>query len=262
MRENHESRTSRFRTRAGALALAALTAASVFVSPRTAHAENVKPTAKGITGCALLGGEVVVFGEAIFGVRSPAAYLIGAGLGAAAGGVGGYFLEQNVDDGRVPAYTLAGGLALIVPAIVVALDQTRYLPTEGAREDKPTNLPPSNPGQPGGSTVIGAEPPPASGGGTAPAGGTTPAPASGTTPGATPTPAPAPTPTPAPSGGGGGGGTPTPAPVSLFDVHTGDLRLGVPVPQVRPILSVAEQRKLGASASGSELRFPVVNVTF
>ena len=74
---------------------------AVLASPSDARADEVKPTAKGVTGCALLGGEVVVFAEGIFGVRSPAAYLIGAGAGVVAGGVGGYFLEQGVSDGRI-----------------------------------------------------------------------------------------------------------------------------------------------------------------
>src|SRR5262245_3689108 len=140
-------------------ALAALAAGAVLALPSSAHAEPVSPTAKGIVGGAFLGGELVVFGEALLGVRSTAAYIIGAGVGAAGGGVGGYFVEQSVDDGRIPAYMLAGGLALLVPAIVVALDATRYMPAEGAREDKPVNLPPSDPGKPGGSSVVGAEPP-------------------------------------------------------------------------------------------------------
>src|SRR5689334_18162070 len=99
---------------AHALALTAALAAAVVAVPREAQADEVTPTAKGIVGTALLGGEVVVFAEAIFGVRSPAAYLIGAGAGAVAGGVGGYFIEQAVDDGRIPAYLLAGGLALLI----------------------------------------------------------------------------------------------------------------------------------------------------
>lgn len=232
-----------------AIAVSALVAGSLFASPSPAHAETVPPTAKGITGGAFLGGEIVVFGEAIFGVRSTAAYLVGAGAGAVAGGVGGYFLEQAVDDGRIPAYVLAGGLALLIPAVVVALDQTRYMPTEGARDDKPaSNLPPSDPGQPGGSSVVGAEPAkpatpaPAPSGTTPPAGGTTP-PAGGTTP------------PPTPPGGGG-------APQSLFDLRGGDLRLGVPVPEVRPVFSASQAKALAVQNTGSELRFPVVRVTF
>lgn len=243
-----DNRNSRLTLRAGALALAALTACSVI--PKTAHAEEVKPDAKGIVGCALLGGEAVVFVEAIAGVRNSTAYLVGAGLGAAAGGVGGYFIEQSVDDGHVPAYLLAGGLALLIPAFVVALDQTRYMPTEGAREDKPSNLPPSDPGKPGGSAVVGAEAPAAP---AAPAPGATP-PAGGA---GTPTPTPA---TPAP--GAGGGGKPKPGPQSLLDIRGGDLRMGLPVPQVRPVFSTTERKKLGVEQNGSEVRFPVVNVTF
>lgn len=241
-----------------AFAFAALTAGAVVAIPDTAHAEPVTPTAKGIVGGAFLGGELVVFGEAIFGVRSTVAYLVGAGVGAAGGGVGGYFIEQAVDDGRIPAYMLAGGLALLIPAIVVTLDATRYMPTEGAREDKPvTNAPPSDPGKPGGSSVVGAEP-----------GAVTPSPApsgGGTTP--APSPAPTPAPTPAPNGGGGGGGTQAPhvsqAPAgSLFMVNEGAFRVGVPVPEVRPVLGTVERSRMGVENKGSELRFPVVRVTF
>jgi len=246
--------------KAHALVLSAVAAAGVVGTPTEAQAEEVTPTAKGIVGTALLGGEVVVFGEAIFGVRSTAAYLIGGGLGVVAGGVGGYFIEQSVSDGRIPAYLLAGGLALLIPAIVVTLDATRYMPTEGAREDRPVG-PPADPGKPGGGSVVGAEPaatpPPAS---TTPPATTPPAntPPSGSTPGGT-------TPAPAPSGGGGGGGTQAPqarAPGSMFYVGQGTLRIGAPVPEVRPIVSVSEQRKMGVVNSGNEVRFPVVKVAF
>lgn len=246
---------------AHALAVSAALAAAVVAVPREAQAEEVTPTAKGIVGTALLGGEVVVFAEALFGVRSPAAYLIGAGAGAVAGGVGGYFIEQSVDDGRIPAYLLAGGLALMIPAIVVALDATRYMPTEGAREDQPpSSLPPSDPGQPGRGSVVGAETPAATTPSPAPAGSNpTGTPASGTTPGGSSQPAGGTTP------GGGGGGTQAPvrAPVSsLFDVHGGSFRVGMPVPDFRPIVGANERNKMGVANQGNEVRFPVVKVAF
>lgn len=236
------------------LALAALAAGAILAVPDYAQAEEVTPTAKGIVGGAFLGGELVVFGEALFGVRSTAAYLIGAGVGAAAGGVGGYFIEQAVDDGRIPAYMLAGGLALLIPAIVVTLDATRYMPSEGAREDKPVNVPPSDPGKPGGSSVVGAEPaapPPAS---TTPQTSPTPAtPPGGATPEAPATPP-------------GGGGTKAPqarAPqTSLINVQGNAFAVGVPVPEVRPMLGSVERARMGVENRGSELRFPVVRVTF
>lgn len=234
-----------------ALVVGAIAAATVLVgSPKVAHAEEVSPNGKGIVGGALLGGEVVVFIEAIAGVRSGAAYLVGAGAGAAAGGVGGYFVEQAVSDGRVPAYMLAGGLALIIPALVIALDQTRYLPTEGARQDRPvTNLPPPDPGKPGGGAVIGAEP-------KAAAPGATPAASGGSTPASGPT---------APPAGGGTGGTPSQVrgPVSLINFQgTSTLRVGLPLPEVRPVFTAIQKKAFGVDSAGSELRFPVMNVTF
>jgi hypothetical protein len=237
-------------------ALGAVLAGAALMTPSAAQAEEVSPTGKGIAGGALLGGEIVVFGEAIFGVHSGLAYIIGAVVGAGGGGVGGYFIEKASDDGRVPAYLLAAGVAGIIPAVVVTLDATRYRPTEGAREDKPTTeTAPSDPGQPGGSSVVGAPP---SAPTTAPP--ATSAPPASTTPPATPPPA---TPAPAPAGGGGGG-TQIQArrSNSLVGVQQGQLQIGVPVPEVRPLLGSAERTRMGVSNTGSELRFPVVNIAF
>lgn len=227
------------------MVVASATLAAFVVAPVTARAENVSPTVKGIAGGALLGGEIVTFGEAIFGVRSPAAYIVGAAAGAAAGGVGGYFIEQSVDDGRAPAYMLAGGFVLLIPAIVVALDQTRFMPDEGARQDRPSSAPPADPGQPGGSAVVGAgvDTPPAE-----PA--TTPAP---TPEGATPAP---------PAGGSPGGTAPAQAPLSLVNVREGNFYLGVPLPEVRPAFTAAQAQKLAVQNNVSEVRFPIVHVRF
>jgi hypothetical protein len=247
------------------LALAALAAMTVLGAPSTAHAETVSPSGKGIVGGAFLGGEIVVFVEAIAGVRSGTAYLLGAGGGAVAGGVGGYFVEQAVSDGRVPGYMLAGGLALLIPALVVTLDQTRYLPTEGAREDRPvTNLPPSDPGKPGGSAVVGAESAPSTPTATPP-GQVTPTPATPSTPATPATP---------PAGGGGGGKpsqvrSPLTASQSLINlgVDTADLRsssfrVGVPVPEVHPVFSAAQKKQFAVESAANEVRFPVMSLTF
>lgn len=246
-RQRHGARHSALRAPC-ALALAVVTAMTA-AAPRTAHAEEVSPDGKGIAGGALLGGEIVVFGEALFGVRNGWAYALGALGGAAAGGVGGYFIERGVDDGRVPAYLLAGGLALVIPALVIALDQTRYLPAEGARDDRPVqNLPASDPGQPGGSAVVGVP------SGSTPA-GTAP------TPGAPePTSPPPTTPAQPPAGGGGGGANP--GPQSLINLNQGSFYMGVPVPEVRPVFTAAQAKAFAVQNTGSELRFPVVHVQF
>lgn len=107
-----------------------------------ARAEEVSPKGKGIAGGAMLGMEVAVMIEAIAGVRPWWAYLIGAAVGGGGGGVGGYFLEKQSTDGKAPTYLLAGGLALFIPALVLTINATRYMPEDGAVEDKaPTNKP-------------------------------------------------------------------------------------------------------------------------
>ena len=220
--------------RAAVLAAVALVGASLVTPSRDARADDVAPTGKGIVGGGLLGAEVVTITEALVGVRSGWAYLLGGVLGAGAGAVGGYFVEQNVTDGQVPMYMLAGGLALVIPAVVLSLDATRYRPEEGLTEDKVPTGPPAEPGVPGGSvsgTVQG-----------------------GATVGPAPTPAPAATPAPAPA--------PTPPPQSLFDVHQGMFRLGVPVPAIVPMFSALEARQYGLTKNDAELKMPVVHVSF
>ena len=74
----------------GTLILATLT-----LVPLSVHAEEVATTGKGIVGGALLGAELVLVTEAAFKVQPGWAYLVGGVGGAAAGGVGGYFIEQE-----------------------------------------------------------------------------------------------------------------------------------------------------------------------
>jgi hypothetical protein len=204
-----------------------------------ARADEVSPTGKGIVGGALLGGEVVMITEALFHVESGWAYTIGGGLGAIGGGIGGYFIEQSSTDGKVPVYMLAGGLALIIPTIVLTLNATRYHPSENATEDRaPTNAPPADPGKVGGSVI---QPQPTQ----APASA---APGSGAVPPTSVPPSSAPIP-----------------PQSLLDVVTtpeaSALRIGLPVPEVRPVYSMADQKKYGMSPQ-TELRMPLFRLTF
>ena len=189
-----------------------------------ARADEISPTGKGIVGGGLLGAEVVTMVEGLAGVRPAWAYWVGAIVGAGGGAVGGWAVENAVNgDGAIPMAMLAGGLALVIPAIVVSLDATRFRPDEGATEDHPPSIgPAADPGAAGGS-VVGTPPPPP----------------------ATPAPAPA----------------PATAPQSLLDVNTGDVRVGVPVPNVRPVFSMAEQRQYGLRAE-TEFRLPVLHVSF
>jgi hypothetical protein len=110
-------------------ALAAAAAALAALAPSEALAENnpVTGTGKGITGGALLGGEVVTLTMGAVGVDATWAYLVFPVVGAAGGGVGGHFIESDADP-EVPVYMLAGGMALLIPTVVVALNATAYQP--------------------------------------------------------------------------------------------------------------------------------------
>ncbi len=227
---------------------AAITAAAfgmaVFASPlNEARADNVSPNGKGIAGGGLMGAEVVTMVEALFGVRAGWAYVLGGLVGAGGGAAGGYAIERSSTDGKVPTYMLAGGLALVIPAIVLTLNATRYLPEEGATEDRAPTGPAAEPG-----VVVGTPP----GGGAA---GTPGTPVQG---GAAPSPAPTPPQPPQP-------GAPTPPPQSLLDVTPGAqgsrLRIGVPVPNIVPVFTVGELRQYGMK-NDTELRMPVLHVTF
>jgi hypothetical protein len=223
---------------------ATLALAGGLLLPGTAQAEEVSTTGKGIAGGALLGAEVVVITESLVGVKPTWAYLGGGGAGAVAGGVGGFLIERAVSDGHIPVYMLAGGLALIIPGVVLTLNATRYKPTEGAQEDKaPTNAPTPDPGKQGGSAVVGAEQKPA------------PAPApSGSGTGTTPAPAPS----------GGAPKAPVQAPTSLLELNHSEqttLRIGVPAPEVRPVFTTAERKQYGMG-NVTEMRLPVVRFTF
>ena len=211
--------------RPAAFAMAAILGATVVAAPlRDARADEVSSTGKGITGGALLGAEVPVMIESIAGVHSGWVFFITAVVGAGGGGLGGYEVEKGSSDGMAPMYMLAGGLALVIPAVVLTLNATRYQPEEGATEDR-TPGPAAEPGAPGGSSIT-------------------------STPGAAPTPPPPPPPAPAP------------APQSLLDLHQGALRLGVPVVAVKPAFSVTEAKAYGLRDNPTELRLPVLHIAF
>jgi hypothetical protein len=227
---------TRTTVRPAAAALAVLLGATVLAPVREARADEVSPDGKGVVGGALLGAEVVTITEALAGAKPAWAYIVGGVVGAAGGGIGGHFVENGSSDGKVPMYMLAGGLALIIPAVVLVLNATRYQPEEGATEDNVPTGPAAEPGAVGGSVVSAPNVPP-------------PPPSS-----APPSP-PLPPPAAAPP-------APTPPPQSLFDVHGGSLRFGVPVPDVRPVYTVAEQRSYGLLHAETEVRMPMLHMTF
>ncbi|NUP09519.1 MAG: hypothetical protein HOW73_26035 [Polyangiaceae bacterium] len=222
---------------ASAAACAALLIAPAQASAQDAEPNQVTPTAKGIVGGALLGAEVVMIPMGAAGLKPWWPYVVFGAVGAAGGAVGGWAIEQNVEPAEPALYMLAGGLALIIPTVVLTLNATTR--DEFEESTDPSTL----------TTTPGDD--------TAPAGGT---------PGAAP-----------PGGQPTESTTtvqPTsdarrkvrkprqaPPPQTLFDLAWSEVRIGVPAIQVRNMYSQEEMAKFGVDQE-TEVRIPVVGVTF
>jgi hypothetical protein len=120
--------------------------AALIAAPSTARAEGpVTGTAKGIVGGALLGAEVVMMPMGIAGLKPWWPYLVFGGVGAVGGAVGGWAVEQAAPPAEAPLYMLAGGLALIIPTLVLTLNAT----TKKDYGDETTPAPVTDPSKPG-----------------------------------------------------------------------------------------------------------------
>src|ERR1700733_5453648 len=80
-----------------------LTTAALGFTTLTAHhhdarADEIAGTPKAIVGGAFLGAEVVAIPMGIAGVRAGWAYAVFPPLGAVAGGIGGFFMDQAYDN--------------------------------------------------------------------------------------------------------------------------------------------------------------------
>jgi hypothetical protein len=122
------------RRRSLGLLAAGAAAAVMLLAPARASAQstdNAKPDGKGTVGGALLGAEVVDLTLGIVGVNAGWPYLVFGGLGAVGGGIGGFFVEKNTAGvPEVDLGMLAGGLALVIPTLVVSLNATMFKPPE------------------------------------------------------------------------------------------------------------------------------------
>jgi len=240
-------------------------AACVWLLPATASADVGKTAAsasgKGVVGGALLGGELVCTVEALAGVKNGWAYLGGAVGGAAAGGVGGYFLEQNTS-ARASMLVLAGGMTLVIPTIVLVLSKTAYHPPEDYLTDKPpADAPVANPPQPDGATPAPLAPSPAS----------NPAPSSPPAGAVPPTAPPAATPATPPSSSlpvrhrvaRRDRALPPLAltPPALVGLHSGALALNVPAVEIQNTYTLADVAMYGVTQH-TEVHIPVLNVVF
>ncbi len=203
----------------------ALTAGS---SEAHAQAVGVNPMGKGTAGGILLGGEVVCITMGAIGVEKGWPYLAFGGLGMVGGGIGGYFVDKTTSTapatGEPSLYMLAGGLALVIPALVLSLNATAYKPPETERLSEPANNEPAK----GAPTPGGARPP----------GARTFQPAKVALKPALPH-----------------------IPVSLLDVYKGKIALGLPAFELRPLYQRDELWKYGV-AQGNEVRVPLFKGVF
>jgi hypothetical protein len=217
-----------------AVAVAAATfAVALAGSPGAACAQEapgpnvVTATGKGIVGGGLLGAEVVCITMGAVGVSRGWPYFVFGGVGAVGGAIGGYFVEQAAV-AEPSLYMLAGGLGLIIPTLIVSLNATAYKPPETDRQNEPATNEPSK-DAPAPAPMMGAPP-------------TTRREHRG----------------------------PTLAkarpvhphiPLSVIDVYKGQLALGFPALELRPLYSSRELWQYGVG-QGTELRMPLFQTVF
>lgn len=203
-------------------------AASVAVGMPEARAEGpVVGDGKGIVGGALLGAEVVTIPMGLAGVEAWWPYVVFGGVGAVGGALGGYAVEQAGPPAEAPLYMLAGGLALVIPALVVSLNATTFSDYEDESDpsvEQPSGPPPVVPPAEGGASFqIQSD-------------------ASRTQKRAPRAPA-------------------TRRAATLVGVDGGSVFVGVPGVEVRPLYSVEEQVRFGVAQS-TEVRVPVFAAHF
>jgi hypothetical protein len=211
----------------------AASSASAQQEPET---NSVTGTGKGIVGGALLGGEIVMIPMGAAGLKPWWPYLVFGGLGSVGGAIGGWAVEQVDPPPEAPLYMLAGGLALVIPTVVLAANAT-------TRSDYEDTEDPS----------------------VKPEGGGAPA-----------SPAPGEAPETKPSETPGDGTTvkvetsdarrrqkrarPRPV-VSLFDLQRGEVRMGVPALEIKNMYTLEEVAKYGVEQK-TEVHVPVLRAAF
>lgn len=137
------------RTGVVAVLASAILAASLTVAPAGAAAQcppgdelcsRVTPDGKGIVGLGLIGAELGFVIPALVqeaaGTNEWWPYLVFPVVGAAAGVVGGYFMEQETQASpEIDVAFMVVGLALVVPTVVATLALTAYDPGQDTGGD-------------------------------------------------------------------------------------------------------------------------------
>jgi hypothetical protein len=74
----------------------------------------------------LVGAELGAVIPALVGVEATWAYIVFPVVGAAGGGLGGYFLLDKADHVELSVVALTAGMALVLPALIATLQLTSY----------------------------------------------------------------------------------------------------------------------------------------
>jgi hypothetical protein len=233
----------------------ALVAAVCTTTNDAPAAAQVTPTGKGIAGGALLGGEIGFLGLAAFNAKSSWLYYTIPPLLAVGGGVGGYFIEQgSKDNPDVPLFMLAGGMALVIPTVVITLSATTYRP--GNEDSTPSDASPSTDGK----ATVEVTKPTAGGGGSVTGSGSpsTPGPTGGGTTTTTP---PAPPKHKLEKPGKTSLGLPPARSFALLSMDESSIRVGVPAVTMKPAYTNSELAKFGL-VQRYEVHAPLVDIAF
>lgn len=118
-----------------AVLAAALVLFSSAGAPSAAEAQapagdQVEASPKGLVGLGLIGAEIGFIVPAVAGLHETWAFIVFPIVGAAGGAVAGHFLLDANDLTEWSIVTLAVGMAMVVPTMVITLSATAYDPED------------------------------------------------------------------------------------------------------------------------------------
>jgi len=112
-----------------------VSAGSVVTQPSVVHAQDtadaeLEAMPKGAIGLGLLGAELGTMIPAWAGMSQTWGYIVFPMVGAAGGALAGYYLLDSPNQTTWSVVTLAAGMAMIIPTIVISLSATAYDPDQ------------------------------------------------------------------------------------------------------------------------------------
>lgn len=124
-------------TRLGLIAALAAVLSVTFAAwePTTAQAqttefEQVEPGFKGVIGLGLVGAELGFIIPAVAGLDETWAFIVFPVVGATGGALAGYFALEQPGNTELSVASLAFGMAMVIPTMVITLAATAYDPED------------------------------------------------------------------------------------------------------------------------------------